>query len=75
MRLRRGIAIAVVAAAGAVTTMLVGLVTNAVSEESRWPGVLGWVQQHAWLSFVLLGGVLVVMTVLLSALSETRRPP
>ncbi|WP_327375804.1 tetratricopeptide repeat protein [Streptomyces sp. NBC_01216] len=75
MRLRRGIAIAVVAAAGAVTTMLVGLVTNAVSEESRWPGVLGWVQQNAWLSFILLGGVLVVMTVLLSALSETRRPP
>lgn len=34
------------------TTMLVGLVTNAVSDESRWPGWLGWLQEHAWFSFV-----------------------
>ncbi|MFE2234168.1 cyclophane-containing RiPP biosynthesis TPR protein HaaT [Streptomyces sp. NPDC059442] len=72
MRFRRGISIAVVAAGGVVTTMLVGLVTNAVSE-SEWPGWLGWLQRHAWFSFVLLGGLLVVMTVL-AALSDSRTP-
>lgn len=70
MRARRGAVMAVVAAGGAVTTMLVGLVTNAVSE-SEWPGWLGWLQQHAWLSFVLLGAAMVALTVLLAALSET----
>ncbi|MFC9258654.1 cyclophane-containing RiPP biosynthesis TPR protein HaaT [Streptomyces hydrogenans] len=74
MRLRRGIAVAVVAAGGAVTTMLVGLVTNAVSE-SEWPGWLGWLQQHAWFSFAVLGGALVGLTVLLAALSGTQERP
>src|SRR5690348_13485275 len=69
MRLRRGITVAVVAAGGAVTTMLVGLVTNAVSE-SEWPGWLGWLQRHAWFSFALLGGAMVGLTVLLAALSD-----
>ncbi|MFE2326513.1 cyclophane-containing RiPP biosynthesis TPR protein HaaT [Streptomyces sp. NPDC059385] len=70
MSLRRGVSVAVVAAGGAVTTMLVGLVTNAVSE-SEWPGWLGWLQRHAWFSFAALGGALVGLTVLLSALSGT----
>lgn len=74
MRLRRGIAIAVVAGGGAVTTMLVGLVTNAVSDESRWPGWLGWLQEHAWLSFVVLGVTMAGLTALLAGLSETRPP-
>ncbi|MFF2960544.1 cyclophane-containing RiPP biosynthesis TPR protein HaaT [Streptomyces sp. NPDC057963] len=73
MRLRRGITIGVVAAGGAVTTMLVGLVTNAVSE-SEWPGWLGWLQRHAWFSFAVLGGATVGLTMLLAALSETRTP-
>lgn len=60
MRLRRGIAIAAVAGGVAVTTMLIGLVTNAVSDQSRWPGWLGWLQEHAWFSFILLGVVMVV---------------
>ncbi|MFD8296955.1 hypothetical protein ACFV13_12130 [Streptomyces bauhiniae] len=46
--------------------------TNAVSEESRWPGLLGWIQDHAWASFLQLGGLLVVMSAALAALSETR---
>ncbi|WP_243766635.1 NB-ARC domain-containing protein [Streptomyces sp. GC420] len=54
--------------------MLVGLVTNAVSDQSRWPGWLGWLQQNAWFSFVVLGGAMVGLTVLLAALSETRTP-
>ncbi|WP_184502911.1 cyclophane-containing RiPP biosynthesis TPR protein HaaT [Streptomyces botrytidirepellens] len=74
MRLRRGIAIAGVAGAVAVTTMLIGLVTNAVSDQSRWPGWLGWLQEHAWFSFILLGVVMVVGTALLATLSETRAP-
>ncbi|MFB8352569.1 cyclophane-containing RiPP biosynthesis TPR protein HaaT [Streptomyces niveus] len=73
MTLRRGTTIAVVAACGAVTTMLVGLVTNAVSE-SQWPGWLGWLQQHAWFSFAMLGVAMVGVTVLLAGLSETRTP-
>ncbi|MEU9974109.1 cyclophane-containing RiPP biosynthesis TPR protein HaaT [Streptomyces sp. NPDC051014] len=74
MRLRRGIAIAVIAGGGAVTTLLVGLVTNAVSNESRWPGWLGWLQAHAWLSFVVLGVAMAGMTALLAGLSESRPP-
>ncbi|MBD9730251.1 tetratricopeptide repeat protein [Streptomyces sp. H28] len=74
MRLRRGIAIAVVAGGGAVTTMLVGLVTNAVSDESRWPGWLGWLQEHAWFSFVVLGVTMAGLTALLAGLAETRPP-
>lgn len=74
MRMRRGIAIGVVAGGAAVTTMLVGLVTNAVSDQSRWPGWLGWLQEHAWFSFAMLGVTMVGLTVLLAALSETRTP-
>ncbi|MFI0190794.1 cyclophane-containing RiPP biosynthesis TPR protein HaaT [Streptomyces sp. NPDC017082] len=74
MRLRRGIAIAVVAGGSAVTTLLVGLVTNAVSDESRWPGWLGWLQEHAWFSFVVLGVTTAGLAALLAGLSETRPP-
>ncbi|BFO21866.1 hypothetical protein SHKM778_82540 [Streptomyces sp. KM77-8] len=49
--------------------MLVGLVTNAVSE-SQWPGWLGWLQDHAWLSFAALGAAMVGLSVLLAALSR-----
>lgn len=73
MRVRRGAAVALVAAGGAVTTMLVGLVTNAVSE-SRWPGWLGWLQEHAWLSFAALGAATIGLSVLLAALSESGSP-
>ncbi|KOU49282.1 hypothetical protein ADK56_18505 [Streptomyces sp. MMG1522] len=55
MRLRRGASVAIVAGGGAVTTLFVDLVTNVVSEESRWPGWLGWIQDHAWASFLLSG--------------------
>ncbi|MER6386221.1 cyclophane-containing RiPP biosynthesis TPR protein HaaT [Streptomyces sp. NPDC001127] len=74
MRVRRGIGIAVVAGASAVTTLLVGLVTNAVSGKSRWPGWLGWLQEHPWSSFVALGVAMAGLTALLAGLSETRPP-
>ncbi|MDQ0941694.1 NB-ARC domain-containing protein [Streptomyces sp. V1I1] len=67
-------AIAVVAGGGAATTMLVGLVTNAVSEQSRWPSWLGWMQQRPWLSFAMLGVVLVGLTALLAALADIGTP-
>ncbi|MEU6019159.1 cyclophane-containing RiPP biosynthesis TPR protein HaaT [Streptomyces sp. NPDC047515] len=66
--------IGVVAGGGAVTTMLVGLVTNAVSDQSRWPSWFGWMQRHPWLSFVMLGAVLVGLTGLLAALSDVGAP-
>lgn len=74
MRLRRGIAIAVVAGGSAVATLLVGLVTNAASNESQWPGWLGWLQEHAWFSFVVLGVTMAGLTAMLAALSETPTP-
>lgn len=74
MRMRRGMGIGVVAGGGAVTTMLVGLVTNAVSDQSRWPSWFGWMQRHPRLSFVMLGAVLVGLTVLLAALSDVGAP-
>ncbi|WP_455359386.1 cyclophane-containing RiPP biosynthesis TPR protein HaaT [Streptomyces sp. SYSU K21746] len=64
-------AIAVLAGGGAATTMLVGLVTNAVSEQSHWPSWLGWIQRHPWLSFALVGAVMVGLTALLAALADS----
>ncbi|WSJ30534.1 tetratricopeptide repeat protein [Streptomyces subrutilus] len=55
------------------TTILVGLVTNAVSE-SKWPGWLGWLQRHAWFSFAVLGAAMVGLSVLLASLSEAGAP-
>ncbi|MET8248300.1 cyclophane-containing RiPP biosynthesis TPR protein HaaT [Streptomyces sp. NPDC005202] len=73
MRMRRGAALAVVAGGGAVTTMLVGLVTNAVSAQSHWPSWLGWLQKHPWLSFVMLGLIAAALTAVLTVLDD-RRP-
>ncbi|MFE2429394.1 cyclophane-containing RiPP biosynthesis TPR protein HaaT [Streptomyces sp. NPDC059373] len=67
-------AIAVVAGGSAATTMLVGLVTNAVSEQSHWPSWLGWMQRHAWPSFAVLGVALVGLTALLAALADPVTP-
>ncbi len=70
--MRRGAALAVVAGGGAVTTMLVGLVTNAVSEQSRWPSWLGWLQSHPWLSFALLGLITAALTAFLAVLDDSQ---
>jgi tetratricopeptide (TPR) repeat protein len=67
---RRGPALALVAGGGAVMTMLVGLVTNAVSETEQWPSWLGWLQRHPWLSFVILGVVMAGLTALLATLAD-----
>ncbi|WP_206302042.1 cyclophane-containing RiPP biosynthesis TPR protein HaaT [Streptomyces sp. AcE210] len=74
MRMRRGMAIAVLAGGGVATTMLVGLVTNAVSEQTEWPSWLGWMQHHAWLSFVLLGAMLTGLTIVLAMVSDGGAP-
>lgn len=70
MRSRREVRLGVVAGGGAAITLLVGLVTNAVSETERWPSWLGWLQDHPWLSFVILGAVMVGFTALLAALGD-----
>ncbi|MGN5379076.1 hypothetical protein ACQ4WX_22155 [Streptomyces lasalocidi] len=70
MRMRRGAALAVVAGGGAVTTMLVGLVTNAVSVQSHWPSWLGWLQKHPWLSFVMLGVIAAALAAVLTVLDD-----
>lgn len=72
MRMRRGAAVAAVAGVGAVTTTLAGLVTNAVSAQSRWPTWLRWLQDHPWLSFVMLGAVTAGLTALLAVLDDHR---
>ncbi|MEV2216256.1 cyclophane-containing RiPP biosynthesis TPR protein HaaT [Streptomyces sp. NPDC050997] len=74
VRMRRGAAIAVVAGVGAVTTMLAGLVTNAVSAQSHWPSWLGWLQAHPWLSFVMLAVVTAGLTAVLAALDDRSTP-
>ncbi|MFG3025931.1 cyclophane-containing RiPP biosynthesis TPR protein HaaT [Streptomyces sp. NPDC048254] len=66
-------ATAAIAGGGAVTAMLVGLVTNAVSAQSQWPSWLGWLQEYPWLSFVLLGVVTAALTAVLAVLDD-RRP-
>lgn len=72
MTMRRGMAVAAVAGSGTVMTILVGLVTNAVSEQARWPSWLGWLQKHPWLSFVMLGAVTAGMAALLAVLDDRR---
>jgi tetratricopeptide (TPR) repeat protein len=62
--------------AGGVTavTLMVGLVTNAASEQQSWPGWLHAVQQHPWLSLAVSGAVAVVLTALLATLSDAGSP-
>ncbi|MFC8620670.1 hypothetical protein [Streptomyces anulatus] len=54
--------------------MLIGLVTNAVPNQVRWPGLLGWIQEHAWLSFCLLGVVLIGLSETLAVFADMRAP-
>jgi hypothetical protein len=70
MTVRRGASVAAVAGIGAVTTILLGLVTNAVSQQSRWPAWLRWLQEHPWLSFVVLGAVTAGLAALLAVLDD-----
>lgn len=75
MRSRRGLVIAAVATIGTVTTLLTGLVTNAVSEQDHWPLGLGRLQQHPWASFLLLGVVAAGLATLLTTLDGQGSAP
>jgi tetratricopeptide (TPR) repeat protein len=66
--------IAAVATIGTVTTLLTGLVTNAVSEQDHWPLGLGRLQQHPWASFLLLGVVAAGLATVLTTLDGQRGP-
>ncbi|MFE9571080.1 cyclophane-containing RiPP biosynthesis TPR protein HaaT [Streptomyces sp. NPDC006692] len=74
MRPRRAVLVVALASGGALMTILVGLVTNAVSAEAHWPGVLGVVQRHGWLSLGVLGVLLIGLTALLAVLSDSGAP-
>ena len=59
-----------IAAAASFVTVLVGLVTNLVSSQQKWPSWLTPIQHHPWVSFVLLGGLAVALTIAFSLISE-----
>ncbi len=59
-----------VAAAVSIVTVMVGLVTNVASSQRNWPRWLRPIQHHPWLSFVLLGVVVVILTAVFSIVTE-----
>ncbi|WP_432983647.1 cyclophane-containing RiPP biosynthesis TPR protein HaaT [Dactylosporangium sp. CA-233914] len=73
MKLRRVTMAALVAAGVAAVTLMVGLVTNAASEQQQWPGWLSLVQRYPWPSFALLAVVAVVLAGVLPAVSTDRQ--
>ncbi|MFD0576201.1 cyclophane-containing RiPP biosynthesis TPR protein HaaT [Dactylosporangium darangshiense] len=77
MKLRRVTMAALVAAGVAAVTLMVGLVTNAASQQQQWPGWLSLVQRYPWPSFALLAVVAVVLAGVLPAVSTDRHsvPP
>lgn len=65
--------ITLVAGCVAVTTTIVGLVTNAASSQHDWPGVLRPIQYHPWVSLAVAAGAIVVLTALLAFVSRPER--
>lgn len=70
-RKRRVATVVVVAAGAAAATLLVGLVTNAASEQDEWPGILSYVQRHPWLSLASLAAMVIALASVLAVLSGT----
>lgn len=70
-RLHRVAVVMAVAAGTAAVTLMIGLVTNAASEQEQWPGLLARVQQYPWQS---LTGLAVVAVGLASALAVLSTP-
>jgi tetratricopeptide (TPR) repeat protein len=60
-----------VGASVAAVTLMIGLVTNAASDQQQWPGLLSLVQRYPWQSFALFAVITVVLAALLPAVSET----
>ncbi|MEU7942473.1 cyclophane-containing RiPP biosynthesis TPR protein HaaT [Microbispora bryophytorum] len=69
VKVRRVTMAALVAAGVAGVTLMVGLVTNAASEQQQWPGWLSLVQRYPWPSFALFAVVAVVLAGVLPAVS------
>lgn len=69
-RLQRVTVVVMVGAATAAVTLMVGLVTNAASDQDQWPGPLVYVQRYPWQSLTglavlavgLAGGLAVLTT-------------
>jgi tetratricopeptide (TPR) repeat protein len=70
VKLRRVTMAALVAAGVAAATLMIGLITNAASEQRQWPGWLSLVQRYPWQSFALFAVVAVVLAGLLPAVSS-----
>ena len=70
VKLRRVTVAGLVAAGVAAVTLMIGLVTNAASNQQRWPGWLSLVQRYPWQAFLLLAVVAVVLAALLPGLTE-----
>lgn len=68
-RLQRVTVVVVVAAGTAAVTLMVGLVTNAASEQGEWPGVLAYVQRYPWQSLAGLAVVAIGLAAGLAVLS------
>jgi hypothetical protein len=73
VKLRRVTMAALVAAGVAAVTLMIDLVTNAASQQQRWPGWLSFVQRYPWQSFGLLAVAVVVLAAMLPAVSEPNR--
>lgn len=70
VKLRRVTVAGLVAAGVAAVTLMIGLVTNAASNQQRWPGWLSLLQRYPWQSFLLLAVVAVALAALLPGLTD-----
>ncbi|MFI5845832.1 ATP-binding protein [Catenuloplanes sp. NPDC051500] len=74
VRLRRVTLVALTAAGVAAVTLILGLITNAASEQQSWPGWLSVVQRYPWQALALFAVAAIVLAALLSAVSVEAPP-
>ncbi|MEV4134027.1 cyclophane-containing RiPP biosynthesis TPR protein HaaT [Dactylosporangium sp. NPDC049742] len=73
VRLRQVVVAALVAASVAAVTLMIGLVTNAASEQQQWPGWLALLQRYPWQSFAVFAVIAVILAALVAAVTESER--
>ncbi len=70
VKLREVTKAGLIAASVAAVTLMIGLVTNAASEQKEWPGWLSLVQRYPWPSFALLAVIAIILAATLQAVSS-----
>ena len=75
MRPRRFLVIVVIAGGFATVSLLVGLITNVASSQSRWPGALHLLQTHPWRAFGIFAFIMIGLAIALAVLSDPDTPP